>query len=649
MRPSSWPLLTFALRVPLLCASLIAGLAPLGAFPFSPFRGMLEGLFDVSGIGAVWVGLAAWLAISACWISALVTLNYGPRRLPGLGARPRPQGPESFHPYPGLALALALAPVSVLAGVLFVSEAKAAVAIGALAGALAYAATWLPLRSFRRPLMIASKPLSRLLALDPAGYRDPASGHLLAGHLFAAQFAVIFVSLYTTVGVAKYYALTEHRGGTSTGVLLLPPSLAYVLLLIGLLALIFSGLAFFFDRYRIPVLLPWLALLSLTSLVPSADHLVETVTLPARPSLATPESILLASPTPILVCASGGGIQAAAWSAAVLTGLERHSPGRFSSALQFFSGASGGSVGGMHFLAAYSANGRLSPAALDDVFEASTRSSLDAAAWGLVGPDLLRATVPFAGRLLGPIGRGWALEQSWDPSRRLRRPLTAWRNRPAVAFNATEVESGRGIALGNIDLEPELRGFQHRLNRRSPYVDLSPVSAARLSASFPYVTPTPRAANRTAHYADGGYYDNYGVGAAIALLEAAYRERQRPGLPTRILLIEIRATRSPAPGPNAPPPASPLLFQWLAPLSTILNVRDAAQRERNDTTLDLLTRTLAARDVRLQRVIFEAPRYDVPLSWHLTAPQIDAVRRDWRERYDCSPESAAVARFLAQQ
>lgn len=611
---------------------------------------MLEGLFDVSGWGAVWVGLAAWLAISACWISALVTLNYGPRRFPGFG-RQRLPAPEEFRAFPGLALALALAPVTVVAGVLAVSASKTAVALGACFGALAYAATWLPLRSVRRPLLAAGHSLRRLLALDPAGYRDPSSGHLLSGHLFAAQFAAIFVSLYALVGLAKYYALTGGAGSVRASALL-PPSLAYVLLLIGLLALIFSGLAFFFDRYRVPVLLPWLALLSVTSLVPTSDHLVETVALSARPSLATPESVLRGSATPILVCASGGGIQAAAWTAAVLTGLERESPARFSSSLRLFSGASGGSVGGLHFIAAYSPEGRLvaGDASLDRIFAAAARSSLDAAAWGLVGPDLLRATVPFAGRLLGPIGRGWALEQTWDPGRRLRLPLSQWSRKPAVIFNATEVESGSGLALGNVDLEPALRGFQHRLKRQANYVDLAPVAAARLSASFPYVTPTPRASHRTAHFADGGYYDNYGVGAAVALLEAAYHASPHAAtLPRRVLLIEIRATRSSAAGINPPPPASPILFQWLAPLSTILNVRDAAQRQRNDTTLDLLTRALAAQGVRLERVVFEAPREDVPLSWHLTSSQIEAVRRDWRERFAGSAESAAVARFLAQQ
>jgi len=81
----------------------------------------------------------------------------------------------------------------------------------------------------------------------------------------------------------------------------------------------------------------------------------------------------------------------------------------------------------------------------------------------------------------------------------------------------------------------------------------------------------------------------------------------------------------------------------------MLNVRDTAQRHRNDTTLNLLDQALAARGVTLERVQFEIPRDAVPLSWHLTARQIAGIGTDWRNRYEDSPESHAVARFLSQQ
>jgi hypothetical protein len=60
----------------------------------------------------------------------------------------------------------------------------------------------------------------------------------------------------------------------------------------------------------------------------------------------------------ILVAAAVGGIQSAAWTAQVLTGIEehclRHHPKiRFSQAVKLLSGVSGGSVGSMFFAATY--------------------------------------------------------------------------------------------------------------------------------------------------------------------------------------------------------------------------------------------------------------------------------------------------------
>ena len=93
-----WTILAFALRVPLSRALALALLAPLGAFSFSPLRGMLEGLFDVSVWGAFWVGMASWLTAAACWVCSLLTLNYGRAALPVCAVLPLT---FSFDPSPG--------------------------------------------------------------------------------------------------------------------------------------------------------------------------------------------------------------------------------------------------------------------------------------------------------------------------------------------------------------------------------------------------------------------------------------------------------------------------------------------------------------------------------------------------------------------
>jgi hypothetical protein len=205
------------------------------------------------------------------------------------------------------------------------------------------------------------------------------------------------------------------------------------------------------------------------------------------------------------------------------------------------------------------------------------------------------------------------------------------------------VETGEGIGLGNVDLTPALPNLYSLFKNASQTADITAVAAVRLSAAFPFVTPTPRLRSLGYHFADGGYYDNYGIGAAVAFLSEAYKIRET-NLPRRLLLIEIRASRY-----HSRPDASPagMLFQWRSPAGTILNVRDTAQRRRNDSTLELLVSSLAAKGVCLDRVAFELPQDDVPLSWHLTASQTAAIRRGWRHRYENSPEANAVTRFVS--
>jgi hypothetical protein len=96
--------------------------------------------------------------------------------------------------------------------------------------------------------------------------------------------------------------------------------------------------------------------------------------------------------------------------------------------------------------------------------------------------------------------------------------------------------------------------------------DLPLAGAARLSATFPYVSPMPRVdhgiLSNAYHFGDGGYYDNDGTSSVIEFLYYAYLqastdptkntapERPQDG-PDNIILIEIRD------GPNPDSNSSP--------------------------------------------------------------------------------------------
>ena len=121
-----------------------------------------------------------------------------------------------------------------------------------------------------------------------------------------------------------------------------------------------------------------------------------------------------------------------------------------------------------------------------------------------------------------------------------------------------------------------------------PGTDLAIATAARLSASFPLVTPMaspalPTTCNSKAfHLADGGYYDNFGIMAAIEVLEQVLQA----GFDRRVLLIEIRASPSYLAAP--PNQGTTLGDEITGPFKTMLKVRWSSQLTRNDQDVRLL-------------------------------------------------------------
>jgi hypothetical protein len=249
------------------------------------------------------------------------------------------------------------------------------------------------------------------------------------------------------------------------------------------------------------------------------------------------------------------------------------------------------------------------------VAEATAVSSLTASTWGFVYPDFVRSVTGFL-PLDHRKGRGWATEQVWSRDR-ARSTMAGWATgvaegwRPLQVFNATEVETGaavrlaplrleRGGAPGTVDplcCDPKVEtcpaGATHFGLTWSPaFHDMAVVTAARLSATFPYVTPVARAWPQGerpcgAHLADGGYFDNYGVNAAVELIDQAlsgYAQTSPPHARPRIAIVQIESFPPSLPGDPVP--------GWKAttvgPLIALLGVRSASQANRNETELDLL-------------------------------------------------------------
>ncbi len=361
------------------------------------------------------------------------------------------------------------------------------------------------------------------------------------------------------------------------------PIFATILILATFVCWALAGFAFFFDRYRVPVLTlivaimvaPRLAHLDRTvvwhngpriSQVGREEHYLSTLTLTesvARShAVSSPAAILQqrlddGDDRPlIVVTATGGGLHASAWTAAVLANLEADFGGDFHKHVLLMSTVSGGSVGLLAYLrelheGTLDGNPQL---AYRRMQSAARCSGLESVGWGLIYFDLPKAFLPVFPYFIrpargdddldaSPLGkdRTWSLRKSFarnlnnsycdwlfardtniDPKWNKDGPgnspgawgLTlrqlaagksgsAWL--PAFAMNTTTAEGGQRFLLANYDV-PNL-GVDDGLNYRAKsflgtfgqidrrdgrYFDLPLPTAAQMSATFPYVSSASR-------------------------------------------------------------------------------------------------------------------------------------------------------------
>jgi hypothetical protein len=632
----------FVLRFPIMTALLLV-LLPVIALRFA--KPLLANLFDLNELQAMAVTITACVAAWTSLITGWVTVYYGPTRF-GLKTLPYLQIPE-VPPWQSFALVCILPlPLLISAGVYSVRELAttaprflAGVAGGyAVAGSL-FLLGWAAVDwGLNFPVAFQRHPASTNVASAWRGYLD--SG----GNVLPAQKVVVigfFLSLgvYFAIGFGHYFQLRFLRN---------VPSLAYVLLLCTVACWTLAGLSFFCDAYRLPVSLVVLIYLTLTAQLSRSDHFYRMLD-GTQGEMPTAAQVLRVAglDSVILVACNGGGIQSAAWTAKVLTELDRYSrtieglsADLFARSVRAISSVSGGSVGAMHFAAAYQKDGGLPSenTALEDVNLHSQASSLNDIAWGLVYPDLWRTLTPFLWTRFSD--RGNALERSLVralPS--AAEPLSSWRElvasgeRPANLFNATLTESGGRFLISNADFEKPHEACSQFYDLYKGR-DLAVVTAARLSATFPFVTPAARPEDKSVprfHVVDGGYYDNYGMATLAEWLQEGLDGAANPI--RRVLVLQIRGF--PPDPPDRPDWKHGWFYQLYAPLETMVHARSCGQLAHNDIEFDLLRKVCHRNGIDVDTAIFQFQAEpgigSPPLSWHLTKRQKDMIDRVWEQ------------------
>ena len=481
-------------------------------------------------------------------------------------------------------------------------------------------------------------------------YRSENQFKLYPGMILNGTFSVIGVALW--VGVIKWVVNAA--------------SLAYVLLAILIFLLLFAGAAFFLDRYRVPLSVAVLAYVLLVGMSSGTDHMYRVEKPDHGGSIsdfAKPSDVLSKVSkvgTPVVIMTAGGGIQAAAWTTQVLAGLEAQANsegGPFSNRIVLISSISGGSLGAYYTAVAYhKAAMNHGAVSLDMAREWALQPALDEIAWGWTGPDLMRVFLPYAWR--AEVDRGWALENKWDRNAQVDDFFfndlaedTRQGAAPAFIMNATAIEDGAPFiftttAFGeNVPGDPatlrHVKEFNQQ-NRHSFRVRVS--TAARLSASFPYVAPAGRSNGHPLapdyHLVDGGYYDNFGIRSALDWLTEANLEGAAK--PDKIALVQIRWGDPSDVGGSI----QGWSYQNLAPLSGVINVRSQGQLRDDRVALEVFHQSWkGAEDFQFAYNGVPDCRAQ-PLSWKFTSAQADCLAKTWSKDDKIQDEAKRLVEFL---
>lgn len=427
------------------------------------------------------------------------------------------------------------------------------------------------------------------------------------------------------------------------------PTLFYVVLIGMLTTTCFSAVAFFLDYYMVPVLPMVLIVFVATRWGTDHYYVLNEI---EEPSTSDPTQILdvrtrrapkTHSDKELLtvITAPGGGVHAAAWTAEVLCSLSHRYP-RFQDSIALISAVSGGSVGTMFWLASC-LQPNCDENVREKVREAAMAPSLDAIAWGFAFPDLMRLSLPdWLARKFQSLefDRGKVLEEFWTKqlekvaSRDEQFDFVTLKRRiedgelPSFVFNATIVETGQRFLISPVRIHQETGRECKELVNVYSNANLHLTTAARLSSTFPYVTPTCCPLNRRGgyHVCDGGYADNEGIVTAVEWLRSQDLSKYN--------VVFLRIVHGPE-----PPQGTDALSGWVntlfGPPMALASVQTTSQSERASLELQMLQE--AKDTLTVVELKFEAPSGCViPLSWKLTREQQEEYKAAWRRVEDSS-------------
>lgn len=338
-------------------------------------------------------------------------------------------------------------------------------------------------------------------------------------------------------------------------------------------------------------------------------------------------------PRMTLIAVSGGGQRSALWTMNVLQHVDSVLNGNLMNETVLISGASGGLVGAAFYRDLFWSNKNPQ----DEVhIEEMGKELLNPLIFSLLINDIFYKARNFKyGGQRYKRERGYEFENNLSDNLggMLNRPISAYREAefsgdiPALLVSPLITNDGRKLYISPqpvsfLNLRPNensiVQGVDFRALLKEQQADsLRFLTALRMSATFPYITPTiTLPTNPPIKIADAGISDNYGVVDALIFLNV-FKDWILENT-SEVVLMSIRDSKKneelgPVEGQN-------VLERFFSPIQSAYSSWDKVQTIKNDQFFELTKASLGEhlRRVEFQYVTENSLENRASLSWRLT-------------------------------
>lgn len=309
----------------------------------------------------------------------------------------------------------------------------------------------------------------------------------------------------------------------------------------------------------------------------------------------------------VFLCVSGGGQRSALWAVNSLLKADSTLNGTLMDQTFLITGASGGLIGAAYYREMFRRNNQIALSnQRDKLLKNMGKDNLNPVIFSLLVNDLFfkLQTHEYAGRTY-TIDRGFTFEQNLNKNlgNTLDKKLMDYKIEeenaeiPTLILSPTIANDGRklyistqpltflGISSEILDTKYEkVRAvdFQSLFKANSPQ-DLSFLSALRMSASFPYITPNISLPSEPrVEIMDAGISDNFGVSDAVRFIHV-FKDWIAENTDGIVMLV-IRDTKSNSPIENSPSPS--IIDRITYPIASVYNNLATMQDINNDVRIE---------------------------------------------------------------